>query len=470
MNYFNNVVNRFSLGLPSFIEALLLLLVAFIVAYLVKKLIMNIGKRTKLSRHMGKAGMTEKPEDSLEFFGNLGFLIVFVLFLPGVFARLGLESISAPITGMLTGLLNFIPNLLGSILILVIGVFIARLVKQLAIGLFERLNVDRFQEKMRSRSGEPVGEEVSLSNILGNIVYILILIPVIIAALQVLNISIISEPALNMLNAIFVMIPNIIAGIILIMLGIFIAKLVADLIYNLLAGMGLNSKVNQMIDDPRASNINLERIISEAIRYIIILILTVEAFNVMNLGILENIGSAILLYLPLVLSAGLILLGGYVLGMLARSAIHKNFPDARLLGNIVQYVIVGLAAFMALSELGIADYFINIAFIAIVAAAAVAFAISFGIGGRDFARNMLKKAETKLDDAGQAIREKKPEMERNMDKNRDSSYRPVDDMSFDTSGDPTRRPPGTTYPGSTTDPTLNPMDAHGSGPTEPFER
>lgn len=470
MNYFNNITNRFSLGLPSFIEALLLLLVAFLVAYLVKKLIMNIGKRTKLSRHMGKAGMTEKPEDSLEFFGNLGFLIVFVLFLPGVFARLGLESISAPITGMLTGLLNFIPNLLGSILILVIGIFIARLVKQLAIGLFERLNVDRFQEKMRSKGGEPVGEEVSLSNILGNIVYILILIPVIIAALQVLNISIISEPALNMLNAIFVMIPNIIAGIILIMLGIFIAKLVADLIFNLLAGMGLNSKVNQMIDEPRASNINLERIISEAIRYIIILILTVEAFNVMNLGILENIGSAILLYLPLVLSAGLILLGGYVLGMLAKSAIHKNFPDARLLGNIVQYVIVGLAAFMALSELGIADYFINIAFIAIVAAAAVAFAISFGIGGRDFARNMLKKAESKLDDAGQMIKEKKPELEKNMDKDKSSSYRPVDDMNFDTSGDPTRKPPGGTYPGSTTDPTTRPMDAPGTGPNDPFQR
>jgi hypothetical protein len=52
---------------------------------------------------------------------------------------------------------------------------------------------------------------------------------------------------------------------------------------------------------------------------------------------------------------------------------------------------------MVLSELGIAQNIVNTAFILIVAAFAVAFAVSFGIGGRDFARHTLEKFEAKCD-------------------------------------------------------------------------
>lgn len=44
---------------------------------------------------------------------------------------------------------------------------------------------------------------------------------------------------------------------------------------------------------------------------------------------------------------------------------------------------------MVLNELGIAKEIVNTAFILIVAALATAFAISFGIGGRDFARKAM---------------------------------------------------------------------------------
>ena len=53
---------------------------------------------------------------------------------------------------------------------------------------------------------------------------------------------------------------------------------------------------------------------------------------------------------------------------------------------------------MVLIQLGIATTIVSAAFIIVLGALAVAFAIAFGIGGRDFAANTLKKlrAQRKL--------------------------------------------------------------------------
>lgn len=48
---------------------------------------------------------------------------------------------------------------------------------------------------------------------------------------------------------------------------------------------------------------------------------------------------------------------------------------------------------MVLNELGIAEEIVNSAFLLIIAAIAAAFAISFGIGGKEAAAGLLKKLE-----------------------------------------------------------------------------
>lgn len=64
---------------------------------------------------------------------------------------------------------------------------------------------------------------------------------------------------------------------------------------------------------------------------------------------------------------------------------------------LTKYLIYVVAGFMILNQLGIAKTLVDSTFIMIVAAIAVAFALSFGIGGRDFARNMLNILQSKLD-------------------------------------------------------------------------
>jgi hypothetical protein len=81
----------------------------------------------------------------------------------------------------------------------------------------------------------------------------------------------------------------------------------------------------------------------------------------------------------------------------AEAAIVKKFPNAKaaaLVAKIVIYVFVG---FVCLSQLGVAIDMVEKTFVLIIAAVCVAFAVAFGIGGRNFAANMLAKLEKKID-------------------------------------------------------------------------
>ncbi len=115
----------------------------------------------------------------------------------------------------------------------------------------------------------------------------------------------------------------------------------------------------------------------------------VESFSVLHLSVLTNIGNAIIGYMPYILASALILLVCYVCDGLANKALTKG--NHTVLAMVSRIAIYTVGIFMVLSELGIAKEIVNTAFVLIIAAFAVAFAISFGIGGRDFAGKILKK-------------------------------------------------------------------------------
>lgn len=115
----------------------------------------------------------------------------------------------------------------------------------------------------------------------------------------------------------------------------------------------------------------------------------VESFSVLHLSVLANIGNAIIAYMPYILASALILLACYICDGLAKKALLKG--NHTVLAMVSKIAIYTFGIFMVMSELGIAKEIVNSAFILIFAALASAFAISFGVGGRDFAGKALKK-------------------------------------------------------------------------------
>ncbi|MBQ8167622.1 MAG: mechanosensitive ion channel [Lachnospiraceae bacterium] len=379
---------------PNFIFAIVLLIIAFVAAKIVKSLVTKLLKAINAEGFLGKLGVKDTATNSsVEFVAKLAYFVTFLLFLPGVLDKLGMQSVSAPITNMVDSFLEFIPKLIAAGIIVVVGIFIANIVKELLVPVLKAIKVDTLQEK----AGITATEGNSFSNVIANVVYGLIILIVVTSALDQLEIAAISGPANEIVATIFAMLPNVLGAIIIVAIGVFIAKLVATLLQNLLAGVGADTLIEKITGNAE-KNINLSKILSEVVKYVIVVIFIVQGINVLDLAILNNIGATVIAYLPAVISTIIILAIGLFAANAAENAIVKKAPNAKggaLTAKVAIYVVT---AFMCLSQLGIAGAMVETTFILIIAAVCIAIAIAFGVGGRTFAANTLAKLEKKLDD------------------------------------------------------------------------
>lgn len=369
------------------------MILAFVAAWLVKRLLLKFFKVVKAEALLSKLGVKDAVINSfVQFIAKLAYLITFLLFLPGVLDRLGMSSVSHPITGLVNTFIALVPKLVASGIILAVGFFIANIVRDLLTTVLKAVKVDAIQEK----AGISASENASFSHIIANIIYALILLLVIISAIDQLGIATISDPANMVVTAIFNMLPNVLAAIVIITVGVFIAKLVATLLESLLAGIGADTLLEK-ITGKSCEKVVVSKLLSRIVNGLIVLIFLVQGINVLQLPVFTEIGVAIIGYIPEVISILLILAFAVFSANTIETLLIKKYPSARASGIAAKAAVYALAFFLCLSQLGIAPVIVETTFILIVAALAVAFAIAFGIGGRSFAANTLDKLEKKLE-------------------------------------------------------------------------
>ncbi|WP_079476690.1 mechanosensitive ion channel [Marinococcus halophilus] len=397
-NSLTNFLNQIANAIPGIIAALLLLVVAWIVAkvgsIVIRKLVQKSGLERRLSsKTEERSSKNEGPAASV---GKAAYYLIFILFLPGILDALGMASVSEPISNMMDKLLGFLPNILAAAIIIVVGYFVARFVRDLIAGLLNSLQLDqRFRRIMKQP--ENADDNVSLSSLLANILFVLILLPIITTGIDALQIEAVSAPVSNMLNMILAAIPTIAVALILLAIGYLIAKVVVDLLYSLLKNAGVNSLYRKYIGETSnaVTQVDAANIISQTVRVLILLFFVVEALNTLQFEVLNQIGNTILGYLPLAFSA-LIIFGLAAIGGRLIASMIQRTTNSAVSGLIVKYVIWVVAGFMIFDQLQFASMIVNTAFLLILGGLSVAFAISFGIGGRGFAQRQLEKWEIKM--------------------------------------------------------------------------
>jgi len=392
MNGFISRIEAFlNTGLGSVVKAIFFLILAYVVASIVKAAITKLLSREKVANFVAKADGNQPAGTTAGYISKLVYLLVFLLFIPGIFGALGADNVSAPILGMLNKVWTYVPNVLAAAIILGVGIFIAKLVRQLLIPVFDRIQIDRLQEK----AGIEVKDSAKLSTTLAYIVYVLILIPIIIVALQTLKINAISDPAIGTLQTVFNFIPNIIVAALIILVGAIIARFAGQIVNRLVAATGVDGKVRDLTDGKPAGFV-FSKVVGIIVQALIVVFFVVEGLNVLKLDVLSNIGVGIIAYLPKVLAALVIMGIAVFLANILAKFMNNNGLGTYAVFSKIGILVIG--AFMVLNQLGIATKIVNSAFVIILAALAVAFAIAFGIGGRDFAKKTLDEASKKLEE------------------------------------------------------------------------
>ncbi|MBR8831447.1 MAG: hypothetical protein N5P05_000932 [Chroococcopsis gigantea SAG 12.99] len=413
----NNFLNQIFVFLPRLGSALLLSALAWILATIARTLAVRTSQSFGLDDRLSdRSATTTEPNRFLlsETLGNALYWFVFLFFLPIILGVLNLQGPLQPVQNLLNDLLAALPRILKAVLIGLIGWTIARVVREIVSNLLSATGVDRIGNQFGL--GQTTGtRNRSLSGIIGTIVYVLILLPTVIAALDALEISAISAPAVSMLNQILGAIPQIFTAALILLLGYAGARFVGDLVADILSGIGFNNIFDwlgfprttttrttvvspaedgpSIVDAPsRFPHRTPAEIIGIVAAVGVGLFATIAATNILNIPALTVIVSGLLVIFGRIL-AGVVVFGvGLYLANLAFNLITSSGgSQARILGQAARVAVIALVSAMALEQMGIASSIVNLAFGLLLGAVAVAIALAFGLGGRDVAGTQLRE-------------------------------------------------------------------------------
>jgi hypothetical protein len=377
---------------PRLLGAGLLLLIAWVVASALRLVISRVLTAAKIDERLGtSAGLEEEERVPLaQTLGNAMYWLVFLLFLPAVLNALELEGLLQPVQGMINQILGFLPNIFAAGLILAVGWFIARIVQQIVTNLLAAIGTDQLSEKVGLAS--VLGKQ-RLSGLLGLVVYILILIPVLIAALNALALEAITQPASNMLNAILKAIPAIFAAILVVVIAYMVGRVVAGLINNLLAGVGFNNILARLGlgKEPGEGERTPSEIVGYLVLVAIMLFAAIEASRILGFVLLADLVAQFTAFAgQVVLGLIIFAIGLYLANLAAKTVEASGVAQSGLLAVAARVSILVLAGAMALRQMGLANEIINLAFGLLLGAIAVATALAFGLGGRELAARELE--------------------------------------------------------------------------------
>ena len=392
--------------LPHLVGGGIILGVAWFLATIVKLLTIRALQTLRVDERLREQTQDGTPSTNQlslsETIGNALYWFIFLLFLGLFLETLGLQEALKPVQTLTTEILSILPNILAAILIGAVGWFVANIVQRIVTNLLRTTGIDDVGRQVGLSPS--VGQ--SLSNIIGTIVYILILIPVAIASLNALKIEAISAPAIVMLQQVLNTLPSIFtaAGILIVayFLGRFVSELVTTILTslgfnNIFTVLGLTSIRRQVIyaEDP-TTLVTLTRTPSEVAGIVVLvgimLFATVAAVNILNIPALTTLVTGIIVILGRILAGLVVFAIGLFLANLAFSIISSSGnSQARVLAQVARIAIIALVSAMALQQIGVAPDIVNLAFGLLFGAIAVAIALAFGLGGRDVAQEQVRE-------------------------------------------------------------------------------
>lgn len=385
---FANMVNQVLLFVPNVLAAAAVAVVGWVLAIIAKNATATALSKTTLDDKLAAKASVKPMSNTI---ADMVYWLILLVVLTVVLGRLGLNGLFTPLTNMIDKMLSFVPNIFTAGVIFFVGYVVAKIIKGIATNLVSSLGV----QKLASKVG--LSEKNSLPNIAGSLAFLLIIVPFTIASLDALKVEAISRPATNMLNEIMTALPNVLTAVAILAVTYFVVRMVADIVKGLLENTQVDALPTKLGVQQALGNQKVSGLVRCGILFFAMLFAFVAAADVLGFAQISQIVSTFINFGGQIILGAIILVIGFWLAGIVAGVIERSEQGSKCLADIVRTLIIGLVLAMGLKAMGIADSIVNLAFGLTLGSVAVAFALAFGLGGREAAARYLARLQDKLE-------------------------------------------------------------------------
>jgi hypothetical protein len=214
------------------------------------------------------------------------------------------------------------------------------------------------------------------------------------------KIDMLLEPLRVFLRQLGDLLPRLLLAVLILIIGWLIAKAVRFAIVKGLRAVNFHVVTERAGLDGFLKNGGIESdttdILGALVYWLVILGALVIGFNTLGLSYVTDLLGRIILFVPKVMVALLILAFGAYFARFIGNAItaycrNVHIQDADLLGRLAQYAIVTFVILIALDQVNIGGDIVRQSFLIVLAGLVFALALAFGIGGKDWAAELLER-------------------------------------------------------------------------------
>ena len=206
----------------------------------------------------------------------------------------------------------------------------------------------------------------------------------------------------KVLDEIVTFLPKIIAFLVILLIGYILARIIKAAITKVLQGAGIDKALHSgqsgSYVEKIAPGASPAKLIGSVVYYLILLAALAIAIPALGISSLNNFIEAIVAYLPNVIVAILIFVLAGAIATAVGGLVAKTMgdtPTGKVVGSVVPVLVMGIATFMILDQLKIAEDIVRITYQALMFSLARGLALAFGLGGRELAAQALQSATDK---------------------------------------------------------------------------
>jgi len=212
----------------------------------------------------------------------------------------------------------------------------------------------------------------------------------------------------RVLDGVMLVVPKIVVAVVILIIGLIVASALAKVIEQVFRAIKIDKVFSaaglEDLVSKAGFKLNSGKFIGELVKWFIVVVFFIASFDVLGLTQVNNFLIAVVSgYLPNVIAAVLILFVAVVIAEVLRKTVVASAKAAEVssynfLGSITKWSIWIFAVLAALFQLGIGATFIQTLFTGVVVALALALGLSFGLGGKDAAKEYVEKLKREISD------------------------------------------------------------------------